>query len=1455
MSFLYPLWLLAGLAGAGLVILLHTLRRREHVVPSVILWRRLGSGERKRQTLRPPRFNLPLILQILIVLAAGAALAQPVSGQVPATRQTVFVLDASASMRATDVAPSRFEAAKSALIGRLESYAGGAERFSVILAQGEGEYVAVHQSEFEPFRARLESLPVTDTAPDWAAVNGRVAALLRPDEAAHVVLLTDGSDIGAEVLAAGAPDEAVERIVFGETGANASLSASVTPVDLDAGRWLIEGEVQLLRGAELPRVLVRFRPQGGDTFLNWPAPTLSTASIESGRGVGRVRFTHEIELPRAAGLLRVSITGDVANYDGQRDFVLNAGPRNLQVLYIGDGNAPLQAALQALEGVAVSTAQGLPANVDEFDLVVADRAILPVMPATNMLWLGPAHLESEPAPGRLESAQPSGWESEHPLSQGVEWSLLGAQPAYRFALQAGAEVLFESGGVPLVSARSVAAGREVRVALDLESSDWVTLPGFPVFMRNLLGWVAPGRGSAVAPACVAGEFCAVDARLARLAVLDETGAVAALPLDLAVLPRGAGEGFVPKTAGVYEVGTRQIAVSSPLSESQIEPVLTATAVALTAQPVLIPLWRYALALVLALLLIEAVIAGRGSDRFLTRDGLDARIPGGERRRAILGLRVAALAAAVLAILFVPVPSFEPRDEIVVVASPEAGKARFAGTCAEGRFVALDSMPRLAGGPDCSEGAAATGADLEGSLRLAQAMLRPDRPGRIAVEGESRETVGRMAQALPELIAGGVAVDVAPVARQIVPDASIVRVEAPAHVAEGDAFSLASLIASTVTTPAHLSVTADGEVIAEQEVVLSTGLNRLDTNIPEAAGTKRFDVHVRAATDAVPDNDTAGVIVTASPRPRIAIVTTENDWAQVLVRSLEIQGMDSTVVRPSSAPFYIENWLTYDGVILLNVPAIDLMIKQQDLLEDYVADHGRAVLILGGENTFGPGGYYQTPLEEISPLSSRVPDDLPIAAFVFVIDRSGSMQADVEGVSIEGFNRLDLAKQATLSAVELLNPESRPSIVAFDSLAQVVVPIQPRKDEAAISRALRLLDPGGGTSIYPGLVEAINQLSTVESSIRHVVVMSDGLSEPGEFEPLIAQARAMGITISSVAIGDSADPTLLAYIARLGGGAFHSSADFRALPSILAQEALMLSAEPMEMGERQVHWVDRSGSYFDELPDEMPDIGGYVRTTLKPEADLHLAITQDDGEEAPLLASWRYGNGFVMAFAAHGAGPSSIGWLDMPMFPALWSEPLRHFAGGVQGPGLHLALSRDGDAISIVADAVDTGGEPISGLSPVATVTALDGSSQSVALRQTAPGRYAGESGSRIPGLYSVSVAADEGTTASAAFILPYAALMDINRPNSGLLPTLAAATGGRVFGGGAVSLDRGLTLRLVAAFSPWLLAAMMLFFADLTLRYTPDIFIRWRVPDEEEGPETGLRSPARRPPVRIRAAA
>src|SRR5260221_13824202 len=107
MSFLAPAWLLLCAAGA-LVLLLHARRRKTFEIPSIQLWRQLESGHGARRRIRPPPFNRLLLLQLLVTGFCTLALAQPLIGSGPRFAHEIIVLDASGSMRSTDVAPSRF---------------------------------------------------------------------------------------------------------------------------------------------------------------------------------------------------------------------------------------------------------------------------------------------------------------------------------------------------------------------------------------------------------------------------------------------------------------------------------------------------------------------------------------------------------------------------------------------------------------------------------------------------------------------------------------------------------------------------------------------------------------------------------------------------------------------------------------------------------------------------------------------------------------------------------------------------------------------------------------------------------------------------------------------------------------------------------------------------------------------------------------------------------------------------------------------------------------------------------------------------------------------------------------------------------------------------------------------------------------------------------------------------
>ncbi len=574
---------------------------------------------------------------------------------------------------------------------------------------------------------------------------------------------------------------------------------------------------------------------------------------------------------------------------------------------------------------------------------------------------------------------------------------------------------------------------------------------------------------------------------------------------------------------------------------------------------------------------------------------------------------------------------------------------------------------IGGEADNGIAAAGDGANLEEAALLAAAMVGGDRDGRIVLATDGNETEGELALAVAALAERGLTVDIQPLTDMPPGEVLVEQITAPPRVYEGDSFYLEAVIYSQRAGTADITITRAGEIVFEQPVELLAGRTMVETIIPAGdAGTLLIEVSANAEGDTYDQNNTNGLIVEVEPPPAIAIITPQPPLGEYFEQALSVQGLTAEILTPEEAPTTLDGWLEYESVVLMNVPAIAFDTDNQEYLEQLVSVYGRGLLILGGENSFGPGGYFQTPLEDLSPLSARIPHEASQVAMVFVLDRSGSMNAPVGDVT-----RLDIAKQATVTAVSLLNPEARVSVIVFDSQATLIVPLTDRRDEALVGERLGALVEGGGTNMYPGLAAAVAELQGVDAATKHIVAMTDGITNAADFPPLIEAAVEAGITISAVGIGAGADDRRLTQIAEMGGGTYHATGDFRALPAILSQEALMLANSPFEEEIAPVAWADRDADYLAGLPDELPPVYAYVRTSPKPDADIHLTLTDSEGATLPLMASWRYGNGYVLALATHGAGAGTADWIQMPEYPLMWSQVIRHFLPDAHGAGLHL----------------------------------------------------------------------------------------------------------------------------------------------------------------------------------------
>ena len=275
----------------------------------------------------------------------------------------------------------------------------------------------------------------------------------------------------------------------------------------------------------------------------------------------------------------------------------------------------------------------------------------------------------------------------------------------------------------------------------------------------------------------------------------------------------------------------------------------------------------------------------------------------------------------------------------------------------------------------------------------------------------------------------------------------------------------------------------------------------------------------------------------------------------VARVLQVQGY--AVVESLAERFADHRRLSaYDLLVLDNVPAFKLSQAKMENIEQYVRDLGGGLLVIGGSQSYGAGGYYRTPLERILPVDMRPPArlDMPHVALLFVLDKSGSM-----GAGPEGSTKLDLAKAAAIAAADIMNPTDQVGILAFDASWDWALPFRPVGKGEWISDQLSSVESDGGTDMYKAMVEAY-RASPGRGAIKHVLVLSDGLTDKADFHSLVTRMAREGITVSTVSVGNDADIQLMADIAKDGKGRGYVALDPQTIPQIFTTETLLISRD-------------------------------------------------------------------------------------------------------------------------------------------------------------------------------------------------------------------------------------------------------------------------------------------------------
>jgi hypothetical protein len=532
---------------------------------------------------------------------------------------------------------------------------------------------------------------------------------------------------------------------------------------------------------------------------------------------------------------------------------------------------------------------------------------------------------------------------------------------------------------------------------------------------------------------------------------------------------------------------------------------------------------------------------------------------------------------------------------------------------------------------------------ESRLRLAAefALARKEK-GRAArllalTDGYSTEDLDGLAVKLRE---AGAPLDFRLVQPESGEDFRLERLRAPERVRPGEGFVLEARAQGTKDADVPYEILSDGVRVGEGILTFRNGraLLRAAARSLEP-GARKYEARLLPGGDTRPGNNAAWCWVEVNEGQSVLLVTAYPD--DPLAAVLQAQGVRVQVI---SDPGRLHPGMLGGAraVVISNVPAHRIPAEFLQAMDFFVTAQGGGLLMAGGKFSFGAGGYFQSPLDPLLPVSMELRQEhrkLAIAMAI-ALDRSGSMAAGAG----PGVTKMDLANEGAARAIELLGPSDSVAVFAVDSEAHTVTALTKVGENARkISRDVRRIQSaGGGIFVYQALEAAWKELKKSPAGQRHVVLFADAADaeEPGTYTTLLAEMTAEGATVSVIGLGSDtdADAGFLKDVAARGNGRIFFNANPSQLPGIFAQETVAVARsaflkDPVPVVDAG-GWLELSARPLSWLA----QVDGYNLSYLKPEAAV-AAISGDD-YRAPLVAFWQRGSGRAAAVSFPLAGEYS-----------------------------------------------------------------------------------------------------------------------------------------------------------------------------------------------------------------------
>ncbi|HTU22655.1 MAG TPA: VWA domain-containing protein [Gemmataceae bacterium] len=745
-----------------------------------------------------------------------------------------------------------------------------------------------------------------------------------------------------------------------------------------------------------------------------------------------------------------------------------------------------------------------------------------------------------------------------------------------------------------------------------------------------------------------------------------------------------------------------------------------------------------------------------------------------------------------------------------------------------------------------------------ALKLALASFADDTGKRIVLISDGNENLGNAEEQARLAKTLGVEIDVLPLAAgQTNEDEVLVeRVEAPPIIEQGARVPIRVLIRShnpnRVIGRVILRQIIEGQKVPAMQtkvVALRRGLNVVTFTrkltdeqrsysyeaefLPERVEDDKGEVVKRELPGDRVQNNRAATHVIARGQRRILILEGKAGEHRFLVEKLGEAGrvkfkivaepialLDQYKDRDKLAVF-LSN---FDCVVLANVAADQVSEEQQEVIRSNTHDQGCGLVMIGGPDSYGAGGWQNTPVEKALPVDSEIKSLQVLGKGGLVLIMHASEMAD---------GNMWQKKIAKL-AVERLGPGDEVGVIYYDFIHKWHIKLQPiGGNKASILAQIDKMTPGDMPDFDPALQMAHQALIDPKKGLatKHVIVISDG--DPQYTQPILKAMKRDKVTVTTVGVAchGANEDQKMAVIAKATGGRSYSVKDPRQLPAIYIKESRLVSQSFIHEKPFTPIVRFRSGP-TDGLPQQVPDLRGFVRTTPKgsPLVEIAMQTPRFADQEFPLLAYWHYGLGKVVAFTSDAGDPKfwSRAWTQAgggqaAMYAKFWEQIIDWSLRPTESRRLNMITEYRDGKIRILVDARTDDGRPDihlklrGGITPPRGKGGEPGRERELRFVQTNSGQYEAEVKAEEAGSYFLNAQAvrmkkvkgrdgkeheiEEGVdSVRAGVTLPYSPEFAELSSNTPLLERLRELTGGQRYEEDDILLDE--TAKAGAVFRP-----------------------------------------------------